>query len=371
MLDGPGGSDSAAKEPLSTASEEYLSWLVVERRRSRNTISAYRRDLHSFESFLRQRELMVDQASRSIIEEFSRSLRERGVAPSSHSRSMSCIRGLYRFMLDEGFTVSDPTQYVKLPKAGMRLPKALSIKEVESLLAPPADDTAIARRDQAILEMLYATGMRVSELTGLSLSDVNRVTLGSGTAYTHMPQYRHDNIVYRDDAIGSGDRYSREPGVSSHLSLEIGIAKVLGKGSKERLVPVGQAALDALDRWLDKGGRPRLEPVKWKRKGDSDAIFLNARGSRITRQGIWLVIKKRAVAAGLSGKVHPHVLRHSCATHMLEGGADIRVVQEMLGHSSISTTQIYTKVSVEHLRSVYLSAHPRSRMASGHIQPIG
>ncbi|MCL5948555.1 MAG: tyrosine recombinase XerD [Actinobacteria bacterium] len=371
MRSGSAGSDSAAKEPLSTASEEYLSWLVVERRRSRNTISAYRRDLHSFESFLRHRNLMVDQAGRNDIEEFSRSLRERGMAPSSHSRTMSCIRGLYRFMLDEGFTVSDPTQYVQLPKAGMHLPKALSIKEVESLLAHPVDDTAIARRDQAILEILYATGMRVSELAGLSLGDVNRVTLDAGTAYTHAPQYARDNIVSSEYIVGSGDQHARMPSVPDHSGLEIGIAKVLGKGSKERLVPVGQAALDALDRWLDKGGRPRLEPARWKRKGDSDAIFLNARGSRITRQGIWLVIKKRAVAAGLSGKVHPHVLRHSCATHMLEGGADIRAVQEMLGHSSISTTQIYTKVSVEHLRSVYLIAHPRSRMANEHIQAIG
>ncbi|MHB8263707.1 MAG: site-specific tyrosine recombinase, partial [Acidimicrobiales bacterium] len=355
--------DALSAGPLSTPAEEYLSWLVVERRRARNTIAAYRRDLRLFESFLRHRGLMIDKADRSVIEEFSHSLRERGIAASSHSRTMSCIRGLYRFMLDEGFAVSNPTQYVKLPRPAMRLPKALSTHDVESLLFPPPDDTPVARRDQAILEMLYATGMRVSELVGLSLGDVNRVRLASKPAASSTPDTGNRSIPEGGDARVLLPRPPVQESTEGQPRPGIGIAKVLGKGSKERLVPVGEKALDALDRWLGQGGRPRLEPARWKRRDDSDAIFLNVRGSRISRQGVWLVIKKRAIAAGLSGKVYPHVLRHSCATHMLEGGADIRAVQEMLGHASISTTQIYTKVSVEHLRSVYLLAHPRSRMA--------
>jgi integrase/recombinase XerD len=167
-----------------------------------------------------------------------------------------------------------------------------------------------------MLEVLYGTGMRVSELAGLSLGD-----LGSDT----------------------------------------GLVRVLGKGSKERLVPLGRCATAALEQWLAPGGRPRFEPRRWARRGDAEAVFLNTRGGRLTRQGIWGVLKKRARAAGLEDKVHPHVLRHSCATHMLAHGADIRVVQELLGHVSIATTQIYTRVSLSHLRQAYEQAHPRSR----------
>jgi integrase/recombinase XerD len=168
--------------------------------------------------------------------------------------------------------------------------------------------------------VLYGTGMRVSELAGLSLSD-----LGSDT----------------------------------------GLVRVLGKGDKERLVPMGRYAGRALDSWLGPRGRPEFEPRRWARRGDAEAVFLNARGGRLTRQGVWGVLKKRARAAGLEEKVHPHVLRHSCATHMLAHGADIRVVQELLGHASIATTQLYTKVSLEHLREAYEQAHPRADWGSG------
>ncbi len=309
------------RTPLSNVSEEYLNWLAVERGRSWNTINAYRRDLVKFESYVDNCGLSIQDMSNHTIDEFSHSLHERGYASSSHARILSCVKGLYGFMLDEGLIDVHPAKRVKSPHQMARLPKALSLREVELLLSNEKEvDSASSRRDQAILELLYATGMRVSELVSLSIGDI--VTTRSG----------------------------------------IGTAKVTGKGSKQRIVPVGEIALDALRSWLSPYGRDKLIPARWKRIADSDAVFLNARGGRITRQGVWLVIKKRALAVRLGSRVYPHVLRHSCATHMLEGGADIRMVQEMLGHSSISTTQIYTKVSVEHLRSTYLAAHPRANL---------
>ena len=309
--------------PLSDASEEYLNWLAVERGRSRNTINAYRRDLTKFESYVDYCGLSIRNVSNHAIDDFSHSLRERGYASSSHARILSCVKGLYSFMLDEGLIEAHPATRVKPPHRVERLPKALSLREVELLLSGNEEvDSPVSRRDQAILELLYATGMRVSELVNLSLGDI--ITTRSG----------------------------------------IGTAKVTGKGSKQRLIPVGEVALDALKSWLSPYGREKLVPERWKRRTDSDAVFLNTRGGRITRQGVWLIMKKRAGTLRLEARVYPHVLRHSCATHMLEGGADIRTVQEMLGHSSISTTQIYTKVSVEHLRSTYLAAHPRANAPS-------
>jgi integrase/recombinase XerD len=222
---------------------------------------------------------------------------------------------LHRFCLEEGRAVADPTTDVNRPRMGLRLPKALEEEEVCRLLDACSGEDAFSRRDRAILEMLYGTGVRVSELVGLSLSD-----LGSDT----------------------------------------GLVRVLGKGEKERLVPLGRCARRALEDWLGPRGRPELEPRRWARRGDAEAVFLNARGGRLTRQGIWGVLKKRASSVGLGGRVHPHVLRHSCATHMLAHGADIRVVQELLGHVSVATTQIYTRVSPEHLRRVYEEAHPRA-----------
>ncbi|MGH7734853.1 MAG: tyrosine-type recombinase/integrase, partial [Gemmatimonadales bacterium] len=193
-------------------------------------------------------------------------------------------------------------------------------EEVVALLESAAGDDPVARRDRAVLELLYGTGMRVSELAGLSLGD-----LGSDT----------------------------------------GLVRVLGKGSKERLVQVGRFATEALARWLAPGGRPELVPGRWARRGDAEAVFLNMRGGRLTRQGVWTVLRKRARAAGLGERVHPHVLRHSCATHMLAHGADIRVVQELLGHVSIATTQAYTRVTAEHLRTAYEQAHPRALVTRG------
>jgi integrase/recombinase XerD len=196
------------------------------------------------------------------------------------------------------------------------LPKALSEAEVLSLLGAVAGDDAPARRDRAILEVLYACGLRVSELVGLSMSD---------------------------------------------LDLDAGLLRAFGKGSKERVVPVGRVAREALAAWLSPAGREAMAPERWARRGDAEAVFLNMRGGRLSRQGAWGVVRKYGDKVGLDDKLTPHVLRHSCATHMLDHGADIRVVQELLGHASISTTQVYTKVSTERLRRIYDSAHPRAR----------
>jgi integrase/recombinase XerD len=198
----------------------------------------------------------------------------------------------------------------------MGLPKPLSEAEVESLLASVVGSSPLERRDRAILEVLYGTGIRISELVGLSLGDVDLT-----------------------------DR----------------VMRVFGKGSHERVVPIGRMAADALSEWLNASGRGALVPERWARRGDAEAVFLNARGGRLSRQGAWGIVRTYADRVGLGDRLSPHVLRHSCATHMLDHGADIRVVQELLGHASVATTQVYTLVSAERLRSVYENAHPRAR----------
>ncbi len=305
---------------LSTVAEEFLTWLAIEQGRARNTIASYRRDLTSYEAFLAARGETVMTAGTGDIEDHLAARRAAGLAPASVARALAALRGLHHFLLEEGGATLDPTADVRPTRTPRRLPKALDEEDVTRLLDTTAGDDAWSIRDRAILETLYGTGIRVSELAGLSLSD-----LGSDT----------------------------------------GLVRVLGKGDKERLVPVGRCARDALDTWLGPWGRPELEPRRWARRGDAEAVFLNARGGRLTRQGVWGVLKKRARAAGLEDRVHPHVLRHSCATHMLAHGADIRVVQELLGHASIATTQLYTKVTLAHLRQAYEQAHPRAGAGAG------
>ncbi len=300
---------------LSTSAEEYLTWLAVEKGRARNTVVSYRRDLLVYEGFLASRGHRLDDADPAVVEDYVADRRRAGLGPASVARAQAAVRGLHRFRVEEGWATTDPTVDVRPSGLARRLPKALTEEETESLLDAVAGDDPAARRDRAMLEVLYGTGMRVSELAGLSLVD-----LGSDT----------------------------------------GLVRVLGKGSKERLVPLGRCATAALDEWVTPAGRGCFEPRRWARRGDAEAVFLNARGGRLTRQGVWGVLKKRARAVGLEDRVHPHVLRHSCATHMLAHGADIRVVQELLGHVSIATTQIYTKVSLGHLREAYDQAHPRS-----------
>ena len=301
---------------LDHVAEEYLTWLSVEQGRSRNTLRAYRRDLAAYESFLRSVSLDPETSDAGCVERYLALRASEGSSSASRARALAAIRGLHRFALDEGYASSDASGDVRAPKVPRRLPKALEEEEVSRLIDGISGDDPLSRRDRALLEMLYGTGMRVGESVGMSLTDL------------------------LDDPP---------------------MARVLGKGDKERLVPVGRQAVVAMTRWLSPSGRGSLEPRKWARRGDSEALFLNARGGRLTRQGAWLVVKRRAEAAGIApGVIHPHVLRHSCATHMLAHGADIRVVQELLGHVSIATTQIYTKVSPEHLRRAYEAAHPRA-----------
>jgi len=225
------------------------------------------------------------------------------------------VRTFHRFCATEGRSTNDPAADVAAPRVPAGLPKPLSEDEVGALLAAVTGERPVDRRDRAILEVLYGTGARISELVGLSLGDVD---------------------------------------------LDAGLARVFGKGAKERIVPVGRMARTALRQWLARGGRPLMEPDRWARRGDAEAMFLNARGGRLSRQGAWAIVRAHGERVGLGDRLSPHVLRHSCATHMLDHGADIRIVQELLGHASISTTQVYTKVSAERLRAVYDAAHPRA-----------
>jgi integrase/recombinase XerD len=294
-----------------------LSWLAVEKGRSPNTLAAYRRDLAAYWEFLVGRQLTLDHVTDHVIEDYLAFLRASGKAPASVARALVAVRSLHRFCEDEGLTVDNPAEDVERPRVPSGLPKALSEDEVATLLGAVIGDDAVARRDRAILEVLYGCGIRVSELVGLSLADVD-------------------------------------------LELGASSLRAFGKGSKERIVPVGRLARDALKAWLAPSGRGVLAPERWARRGDQEAVFLNARGGRLSRQGAWGVVRHYGDRVGLGDRLTPHVLRHSCATHMLDHGADIRVVQELLGHASISTTQVYTKVSSERLRQAYDAAHPRA-----------
>lgn len=306
---------SARTAVLSAHSEEYLSWLGVEKGRSANTLSAYRSDLGTYEAWLASMSLGPAEASEDTVARYCVWLRQGGRRPSSIARSMATVRGLHRFCLDEGRIAADPTADLGAPQVPQGLPKALTEEEVAALIGAVSGTDAAARRDRAMLEVLYGSGLRVSELVGLSL-----------------------------------DR----------LALPEGTMRVLGKGDKERVVPIGTCAGAALEAWLGPGGRPELAPRRWARRADAEAVWLNQRGGRLSRQGAWAVVSKYGAAVGLDGRLTPHVLRHSCATHMLDHGADIRVVQELLGHASVATTQVYTKVSSARLRAAYLAAHPRA-----------
>ena len=298
--------------------EEYLAWLVAERGRSANTVASYRRDLVVYVEWLTSRHLDLGSVSASDIDRVVNDRRPH-VAASSLARQMASVRNLHRFLVAEGSRRDDPTADVDGVRVPAGLPKPLTEGEVESLIAAVVGDDAIARRDRALLEFLYATGARISEVCGLSIGD---------------------------------------------LDLDAGLARLYGKGAKERLVPVGSCARRALDDWL-RVGRPDLEPTRWKKRGDAEAVFLDRRGGRLSRQAAWAVVVRHGERAGLRTHLSPHVLRHSCATHMLDHGADLRIVQEMLGHASISTTQVYTKVSQERLFEQYGRAHPRASVERG------
>ena len=304
----------------------YLDHLLVERGLAKNSMSAYRRDLGRYQEFLSSKGIAeFSFVTANDISDFLISLRlgsdqHPALAPSSSARTLIAVRGLHAFLAKEGITTSDSARAVKPPGVSKRLPKALTFAEIERLLAAvgagsESDLSVLMMRDQAILELLYGTGARISELMDLNLDDI------------------------------------------STLTRELPILRLKGKGDKERLVPVGSHALQSLDRYL-----VRSRPVLSGKSTSSPALFLNARGSKLSRQSAWSILQAAAQRADLAGKVSPHTMRHSFATHLLENGADVRVVQELLGHASVTTTQIYTLVTVEQLREVYATSHPRAQV---------
>ena len=295
----------------------YLDHLSVERGLAANTLASYRRDLRRYVAFLAAHGIdAVGEATEPLVAEFLMQLREGDadhapLSAGSAARTVVAVRGFHKFAVREGLATADPAAAVKPPAPAKRLPKALPLSDVEAILAAAGSPgTTLALRDRALLEMLYGTGARISEAVGLDVDD---------------------------------------------LDLDEGLVRLVGKGSKERLVPLGSYARDAVDTYLVRG-RPELSAVG----ASTPALFLNARGGRLSRQSAWTVLGKAAERAGISTDVSPHTLRHSFATHLLDGGADVRVVQELLGHASVTTTQIYTLVTVDKLREVYATSHPRA-----------
>lgn len=303
----------------------FLDHLSIERGVSTHTASAYRRDLNRYAEHLAARGITdTDAIDRDVITDFASVLSlgegERpALAPSSVARAIVAVRGLHRFGLVESITADNPAARVQPPNQGTRLPKALTLDQVQALLDAPDTTEVIGVRDAALLEMLYGTGARISEIVALDVDDVARLL----------------------DA---------DPDSTAGLRL-------IGKGNKERIVPLGSFARKALQAWLVRG-RPELAS---RSKGSQPALLLNQRGGRLSRQSAWAILQTAAQKAKIGVEVSPHTLRHCFATHLLDGGADVRVVQELLGHASVTTTQIYTLVTVDHLRQTYLTAHPRAR----------
>ena len=289
--------------------EEFLDYIIVEKGLSKNTVDAYSRDISRFELFLKERGRPVKDAGREDVISFMTSLGRTGLSSRSTARNMVAVRMFYRFLKAEGHIEALPTDNIELPRSFRRLPDTLSPQEVEMLLKAPDTKGHIGIRDRAMIELLYATGLRVTELVEIT---VNR------------------------------------------LNLEVGFLVAMGKGSKERVVPMGEVAMGWVKDYI------RDARVKILKGRESDYLFVTARGGRMTRQGFWKIIKKNAFKAGIYKNISPHKLRHSFATHLLEGGADLRSVQTMLGHVDISTTQIYTHVNAERLKKIYKDYHPRA-----------
>lgn len=294
--------------------DAYLRHLAVERGLARNTMSSYARDLAIYRDWLDDRGIdgpaAVTEADLSAFVRFLGAEREPTLATASIARVLSAVRGLHRFLLDEGLLDTDATRDITPPKQAMRLPKAIPIEDIEALLAATDGDAPSRVRDKALLELLYATGARVSEAVSLNVDD-----------------------LVDDDVV-----------------------RLFGKGGKQRIVPLGSYARAAIDAYL-----VRVRPLLSARGQATPALLLGMRGRRMSRQAAWDSIRSAAERAELSASVSPHTLRHSFATHLLAGGADVRVVQELLGHSSVATTQIYTLVTADTLREMYTTAHPRAR----------
>ena len=306
---------------LPSTAEDFLGWLAVEKGRSPNTLAAYRRDLEASARALADIDVSLEEASTEDLERLLLVFTQEGWARSSLARLASTLRGFFRFAVDEGSLSVDPTADLGARKTPVALPKALTEEQISSLLDSLTGVDALSLRDRAIIEVLYATGARVSEVIGLNLGDVDRSD---------------------------------------------GLLLLRGKGNRERVVPLGSFADTAIERWLRSDGRATMIPAQWKSRSDEGALFLSNRGGRLSRQSVFALLNRRAKVVGLEMLMSPHVLRHSCATHLLAHGADIRIVQELLGHRSIATTQRYTKVDPTHLRQAVLTSHPRGRpMTSG------
>lgn len=301
---------SAAGDGWDAIVSEHELWLTVERGLAPNSLVAYRRDIDAWVQAMRGRSTEPADVIGADVHRWVDALAKQ-YAPSTVARKLVAVRSLHRFALDEELLDTDPTEGVDTPRVPQSIPKALTEDEVESLLdAVVVGDDVLALRDRAMLEVLYASGLRISELVGADLDDID---------------------------------------------LDARMMRVLGKGSKERVVPLGRTARSALVRYLEDSRIVLVRPERPVR-----AVFLNSRGGRLSRQTCWAIVRDCGERAGLGTKLSPHVLRHSCATHMVEHGADLRVVQELLGHASVSTTQVYTRVSPERLRIVYEAAHPRA-----------
>lgn len=299
-------------QALKDAIEDYLHFIKVERQLSDNTLQSYKRDLVAYARHIHyeQQIMEFDKVIREHILLYLDSLRSVGKSSKTISRQISSIRSFHQFLLREKVTDQDPTVHLEMPKKEQSLPKVLSIEEIDALMTAPSVEKPQGIRDIAILEMMYGSGMRISELIELNLEDV-------------------------------------------HITM--GFVRVFGKGGKERIIPLGRSAIQACVNYLEQA-RPGLLGHAPK----NDAFFITQRGKRFTRQGCWKIIKDHASTAGISKEITPHVLRHSFATHLIENGADLRAVQELLGHADISTTQIYTHVSKTRLSEVYKQYHPRA-----------
>lgn len=289
-----------------------MHYLIVEKGLAENTIQSYRRDISAYLIFIETKLQITDinHVTRVHIMQFLSCLKDEGKSARTIARHIASIRSFHHFLILDKIVDHDPTVHIETPHPELKLPKVLNTDEVDTLLNTPDLTTTLGLRDKAMLELMYATGMRVSELVNLNINDV-------------------------------------------HLSL--GFVRCLGKGNKERIIPIGKMATEALKEYLEKA-RPKLI----NQKNKTDSLFMNHHGQRLSRQGFWKILKQMAVKAGIEKELTPHTLRHSFATHLLENGADLRSVQELLGHSDISTTQIYTHVTKTRLKDVYNQFHPRA-----------